>query len=106
VYITTIPVKVNNQTVGAYAILHDITPQKEAEEQLAYTMKELENIKYALDESASVMILDANGTITYINDMYIRYSDYQKEDLLGKYYRDAGLRHDLSELRETIKSGK
>ena len=28
VYITTIPVKVNNQTVGAYAILHDITPQK------------------------------------------------------------------------------
>ncbi|MCG0056728.1 PAS domain-containing protein, partial [Escherichia coli] len=71
-----------------------------------YTMKELENIKYALDESASVMILDANGTITYINDMYIRYSDYQKGDLLGKYYRDAGLRHDLSELRETIKSGK
>ncbi|MGZ0874842.1 PAS domain S-box protein [Priestia megaterium] len=39
VYITTIPVKVNNQTVGAYVILHDITPQKEAEEQLAYTQK-------------------------------------------------------------------
>ncbi|MED4153916.1 diguanylate cyclase [Priestia aryabhattai] len=95
-----------NQLVAYSVIYRDITPQKEAEEQLAYTMKELENIKYALDESASVMILDANGTITYINDMYIRYSEYQKEDLLGKYYRDAGLRHDLSELRETIKSGK
>jgi PAS domain S-box-containing protein len=106
VYITTIPVKVNNQTVGAYAILHDITPQKEAEEQLAYTMKELENIKYALDESASVMIIAVNGNITYINDMYMRYSGYKKEDLLGQYYRDVGLGHDHSELFETIKSGK
>ncbi|MED4000991.1 diguanylate cyclase domain-containing protein [Priestia aryabhattai] len=106
VYITTIPVKVNNQTVGAYAILHDITPQKEAEEQLAYTLKELENIKYALDESASVMIINASGTITYVNDMYVQYSGYEKEDLVGKYYRDAGLNHDHRELLETIKSGK
>ncbi|RBN36092.1 sensor domain-containing diguanylate cyclase, partial [Priestia megaterium] len=64
------------------------------------------NIKYALDESASVMIINASGTITYVNDMYVQYSGYEKEDLLGKYYRDAGLHHNHDELLETIKSGK
>lgn len=39
-------------------------------------MKEFENIKYVFDELVSVMILDVNGIIIYINDMYICYLDY------------------------------
>lgn len=52
------------------------------------------------------MIINASGTITYVNDMYVQYSGYEKEDLVGKYYRDAGLNHDHHELLETIKAEK
>ena len=52
------------------------------EEALRRSLKELADIKFALDESAIVAITDQRGIINYVNDKFCEISKYSREDLL------------------------
>ena len=57
------------------------------EQELKKTLKELSDIKYALDEAAIVAITDHNGKITYVNDTFCGISKYSREELIGQDHR-------------------
>ncbi|HEX2741776.1 MAG TPA: PAS domain S-box protein [Rubrobacter sp.] len=73
--------------VGASTIARDVTERKKAEEELGRTLKELADIKFALDESAIVAITDQRGRITYVNDKFCEVSKYSRDELIGQDHR-------------------
>jgi PAS domain S-box-containing protein len=72
--------------------------------------KELDDYKYALDESAIVAITNPKGIIIHANDNFCKISKYSREELIGKDHRiiNSGFhsKEFIRDLWVTIASGK
>jgi PAS domain S-box-containing protein len=81
-----------------------------AEQALKDSLKEIADIKFALDQSTIVAITDQRGIINYVNDQFCRISKYSREELLGQDHRIINSSYHskdfIRNLWTTIASGK
>jgi PAS domain S-box-containing protein len=92
------------------SVIENIHERKQAEEALAQSLKELSDIKFALDKAAIAAATDEKGIINYVNDKFCQISKYAREELVGKTHRllNSGFhsKEFFQNLWATISSGK
>lgn len=81
------PIMKGDEVIGTACHAHDITERMRSEENLRKMLLELEDYKYALDESSIIAITDQKGIITHVNDNFCQISKYAREELIGQDHR-------------------
>jgi PAS domain S-box-containing protein len=88
----------------------EIIERKQAESELRKSLKDLSDLKFALDEAAIVAITDAEGILTFVNDKFCEISQYSRQELIGKTHRIINSKYHSQEFFEdlwtTILTGK
>ena len=90
--------------------IRDITERKRTEDQLRASLKEINDLKSALDEHAITAITDPQGKITCVNDKFCAISKYSRAELLGQDHRIINSNYHpkayIREMWKTITHGK
>jgi len=75
------------QPVRMAGTITDISERKQVDGQLKASVKELADVKFALDQSSIVARTDAKGRILEVNDRFCKIAGYSRDELIGKTHR-------------------
>ncbi len=101
---------IDGKVVRLFGGFQDIHDKKMAQLELEKSLRELQDYKFSLDQSAIIAFTDARGIITDVNENFCEISGYSKEELVGNTHRLIGSQHHqaafFKDLWRTIASGK
>ncbi|MEJ9230160.1 PAS domain S-box protein [Peribacillus butanolivorans] len=80
---TIVPFMKKGKPYQYISIRSDITRRKRAESDLRVSIKELEDMYYAINQSSIVAITDDKGVIVDVNDKFSEVSGYKRSELIG-----------------------
>ncbi|MFD2445335.1 putative bifunctional diguanylate cyclase/phosphodiesterase [Bacillus sp. CGMCC 1.16607] len=87
-----------------------LLPKKEINQDITKVFQELEDLKFALDQSAIVAITDTSGKILDVNDQFCKISKYSREELVGNTHRIVNSKFHtkqfFNKMWDTIRSGQ
>jgi PAS domain S-box-containing protein len=90
--------------------VRDISETKAVEAALQKTIKEVEDIKFALDQVAIVAVTNSKGIIEYVNDKFCEISQYDRTEIIGNTHNLINSRYHPStffrDMWKTIAIGK
>ena len=99
-----------NELVTLDILVKDITKSKNSEFELNYALKQLDDYKKAMDQSAIVSITDEKGSIIYVNEKFCEISQYSVEECLYKDHNILNSKYHpkefFADMMKTISSGK
>ncbi len=75
------------QPVRMAGTITDISERKQVDSQLKTSIKELADVKFALDQSSIVAMTDAKGRILEVNDRFCKIAGYSRDELVGQTHR-------------------
>jgi PAS domain S-box-containing protein len=73
----------NGRPWRSIGTIQDITEQKIGEDNLRKSLKEVQDLKYALDQSAMVLTINKDAQIIAANANFCSTSQYREEELIG-----------------------
>ena len=73
--------------VAVWVTAVGVTSHQRSEARARESQRQLDDVRFALDQSAIVASTDARGRITYVNDRFCAISRYSREELLGQDHR-------------------
>ncbi|MCK6528803.1 PAS domain S-box protein [Myxococcota bacterium] len=98
------------QFAGTLSSGTDVTEPRRTGAALQQSRKELEDMKYALDQASIVAITDSRGIIQYVNEKFCQVSGYRPDELFGQDHRvvNSGLHGKafMADLWRTIGAGQ
>jgi PAS domain S-box-containing protein len=82
------PILEKGRMAGAITTLHDLTAQKQLEEELRRSEKNSREAALAIEQSpVSILITNTLGLIEYANAQLIQLSGYSMEEMRGRHFR-------------------
>ncbi|MBP3966216.1 PAS domain-containing sensor histidine kinase [Paenibacillus lignilyticus] len=104
------PEVIGQKVHSLLARLDDHITEPAFREDLHQMLKQLTDVKLALDESSIVVVTDHRGIIQYVNDKFCEISQYTRDELIGKDHRiiNSGFHGKVffEDLWRTIQSGR
>lgn len=104
------PEVIGQHVISLLKQLDELPGDRQLLEQVKNSLRQLNDLKIALDESSIVAITNHKGRIMYVNDKFCEISKYSREELLGQDHRIINSGHHgkafMKHLWDTIKSGR
>jgi PAS domain S-box-containing protein len=89
---------------GGVITFRDVTASRSSADELRKSVRQLEDLRYAVDQAAIVSVADQRGSTVYVNDRFCETSGYSREELLGQDHRVLDSGHHPPDFFETLAS--